>query len=243
MAKSERQKLLESGEARGILKPEHKAELAAMRKSQGASPQGFKPTAKDIDGAQKAVEAFEASNEAIRTYDHIGPTLERFNPGPGKGLIYDAFTDNGGGFFDKLGAAVGTVVRPILPQQDQDDYQVINAAVNRNVKNWHKIEKGVQTAQDDVIAAKTDFNASNSVSANRRIIAKNRKEAELARVRTLLHSKWVGKYGSIARASENGMTFPQAAAMAERDYLASKARRQAPPSTRKAPSGWSVIEE
>lgn len=240
---NERLKLLESGEARGILRPEHKAELARLRAAGGGGAAKAKTSAQDQKALTEGSDRAAAAGQSLRLYDNVTPALERFDPGPVKGSIYGMVMPNdGGGFWDGLGAVVGTPIRALLPQQDKDDYQRIDAARAERVALRQKEQKGPQTDKDATLYGKADIGANKSLSTNRKIVRDNKTESHLTQVRALLQSKWVGRYGSLSQASPNGTTFEQALRFAEKDFLQSKARRSAPPSTRRAAAGWSVQE-
>jgi hypothetical protein len=241
--KSQRQTLLESGEARGILKPEHAAELAALRAKSGASASsGGEAKAQDRTGLLDAATRSTAASKSLRLYDSVQPAIDRFNGGPFKGTMYDMVMPNeGGGFLDNLGAVVGAPVRAILPGQDKDDYQRINSAKAERIGLRSMEQKGVMAKNDEIQFKAADISASKPRSVNSDIIARQRTESQLTKMRSLLESKWVARYGSTSKASPNGTSFLQASEDAERDFMRSQKRR-APPSTRRAQGGWSAEE-
>lgn len=244
MAKSERQKLLESGEARGILKPEHVAELAALRKKSGIAP-GAKvaPKAQDITGLTDAGVRAQAAGDSIRLYNNIQPAIDRFNPGPMKGTLYDMVMPNdGGGIMDSIGSFVGAPVRALLPNQDKDDFQKIDAARAERISLRQKEQKGTQTDRDAVLYGRADIGPNKSRAVNHSLIDQNKTKSQLVKIQAALQSQWVGRYGSITQLSPNGMSFDQAVNMAQKDYLKNRpSARTAPPSTRRD-DGWSVQE-
>lgn len=244
--KSERQLLLERGEALGKLKPEHVAELAALRAQQGASPiTGAKTEANDRKSLMEANERAAAADSSLRLYDRVTPSIDRFDGGPLKGTIYDMVMPNqGGGFWDGVGSFVGAPIRAVLPSQSKDDYQRIDAARNERIALRQKEQKGPQTDKDAAMYGKSDISATNSRAVNHSIINAQRQESELTKMRAYLESKWVARYGSTSKASPNGTTFTQAVQNATNDYMGqAKRRRAAPPSTRRASNdGWSVEE-
>lgn len=239
-AKSARQLLLESGEARGILRPEHVRELAALRSSSGKG--GSNPTAPDRKALIDAADHTNAASKTIRLYNSVAPAIDRFNPGPLKGTLYDTVMPNeGGGFFDSLGAFVGAPVRALLPSQDKDDYQAINSAKAERIGLRSMEQKGVMAKNDEMQFKAADISASKSRNVNHAIMDRQRNEAHLTQLRTLMQSQWVAKYGSTSKSSPNGTTFQQAIADAESNFARRQAqRRSAPPSTRQG--GWSITE-
>lgn len=235
--KTERQTLLERGEAQGKLRPEHKAELAAMRATIGAP----EAKASDKKALQEASERSDAARRSLRLYDSVQPAIDRFDGGPTKGTFFDAIMPNeGGGIADSIGAFAGAPIRALVPQQQIDDYQAINSARAERIGLRSMEQKGVMAKNDEIQFKAADISPSKTREANRGVLARSRTESILTKQRSYLESKWVSKYGSTANASPNGTTFEQALQEAQDNFSRS---RQAPPSTRKAAdSGWSVTE-
>lgn len=246
MAKSARQARLEQGEALGKLRPEHQAELNAMRaQSGGASGGKVKIEANDRKAVQEASLRAEAAGKSLRLYDSVAPAIERFNPGPLKGSMYDMVMPNeGGGFFDSVGAIVGAPVRALLPAQDKDDYQRINSARAERIGLRSMEQKGVMAKNDEMQFKAADISASKGKRVNADIVARQRMESNLTRIRSTLEQKWVSRFGSTSRAAPNGKTFAEIVDFAERDFMKARGpnRPKAPPSTRRAQGGWSAEE-
>lgn len=207
--------------------------------SGGSRTSGFKAEANDRKGVMEASERADAAGKSLRLYDSVTPAIERFDPGPLKGAMYDMVMPNsGGGFLDSLGSVVGAPVRALLPSQSKDDYQRIDSARAERIGLRSLEQKGVMAKNDEIQFKAADIGPGKSTKVNRDIIARQRTESLLTRQRSYLHSKWVARYGSTSRASPNGTTFEQAVQEAESNFR----NRTAPPSTRKkpAPAGWTI---
>lgn len=237
---NERIQRLQIGEAKGVLKPEHQAELDSYRRQgmiKTPTGGGYGRADRDLKALQEASARSDAASKSLRLYDSITPALERFNPGPLKGTIYDMVMPNeGGGFLDGAGALLGGLVRPLLPDQDEDDYQRINAARAERIGLRSQEQKGVQAKNDEIQFRLADISPSKSFAVNRDIIDRQRTDSLLAKQRALLESRWINKYGSTATPNPQGTSFQEAleASLGRYEQGMRKSRLpSAPPSTRK----------
>lgn len=205
-----------------------------------------KTTATDQKALNEAQDQAAAADSTLRLYNNVKPSIDRFDGGPAKGTLYDAVMPNqGGGFWDSVGAFVGAPVRALLPQQAKDDYQRIDAARSERIALRQKEQKGPQTDRDAAMYGKSDISATNSRAVNNQIIRQQTVESNLVRMRAYMQGKWVAKYGSTSHAAPNGMTYQQVVNNATKDYMQGTAQsilHPAPPSTRRASQGWSVTE-
>ena len=235
---NERMQLLIRGEQQGVLRPEHVKELAALRATSTAGT----TTAPDKKALTDASDRSSAAGKTLRLYDSVAPAIERFNPGPLKGSVYDALMPNDGeGFWGGVGSTLGAPLRALLPQQDKDDYQRINAAQSERVALRQMEQKGPQTDKDAAMYRQADLSPTRTKAVNRDIIARGRTESHLVKQKAALLNKWVAQYGSPSAPNHNGFTFQQASDWLEQNY-AKQQRPAAPPSTRRANDGWSVQE-
>jgi hypothetical protein len=244
---------LQIGAAKGVLKPEHQAELeryVAQGLVKGQGPADTASTTNvDKEALIKAQDRSDNADKSLRLYGDVRGAIERFNPGPLKGTLYGALMpDEGGGFWDGLGAVVGAIPRSvgIISPQDQDDYARINSARAERIGIRSQDQAGVQARNDEIQFKLADISPYKSKTVNKEIIGRAEREAIQDKLRAAVESRWVTKYGSIANASPSGRTFNQALNMA-RDHFQSggkpTAPRPAPPSTRKAAkAGWSYQE-
>lgn len=227
---------LQELEARGVIRPEHLAELNSYRQKGLVKGQPT-PSAETVDKSTytDALDRKQTAIKNLRLYDSVEGAIDRFNPGQAKGMLYRMFNDDeSGDILDTVGGALGVPLRAtrLMPKQDVDDYRRIVKARAERLGVRSQEQKGTQAKNDEVQFKLADISPLSSREVNRETISSARRESVDNLQRAELEARWISKYGSIAAPSKNGMSFGQALQLMSKNYQDQKRRRLAPPSTR-----------
>lgn len=241
--KTERQLLLERGEAQGKLKPEHQAELNTIRTAARAAA---KTTKDDRMALTKASATAAAERDALAAYQRAAQAVDTFDTGPIKASVLDvASPEPSGGWLDSLGAlTVGIPIRGVTSSKTlaaRDHLKTINAKIALASSGELK---GAASDADMALMRMTGISDYKTKAENKRIISDAARTSKVAQTRAAFTNGWIARFGSLSSASPNGTTFEKGLAEAENN-VRTGAHRKAPPSTRKyqPPSGWAVTRD
>lgn len=140
-------------------------------------------------GAAAGLEAKQRVAETL-------PAAKRLRGGPWRGAFLDAAIDNGGGFWDTLGAyAIGAPMRLIgaIPQRDVEDYQTVQRNALLSTRQSETGEKGTQTEGDAArsLAATISARTADPTGTAAQVIGK----ADRQQKRAYFYTKWANQYG------------------------------------------------
>jgi len=212
------------------------------------SPARTKPTSDDMKALIAASDKAAAERDASLEYDSLRKAVSDFDTGPVKARFLDmVLPDQDGGVLDTIGATVGLLARPFISDRTMAARDRLNTASAQTALEGSQMMKGSSSDKDTALMRTAGVSPYKSSGENRRILNAAQRDSGLEQTRSLLKSRWIAKFGSLANASPNGMTFEQAQRLAEEDYLkrpgskSAKRPRSAPPSTRKSSSAaWSI---
>lgn len=187
------------------------------------------------------------AQEARRIYDNASKVVKKFDPGPYRGRLLEIATpEEGGGFFDSLGAAVvGGPLRMIgaITPQETDAYQLLRGYQSDQVLQKQLLQKGPQTDVDAARLQLTEISPSKSLAANRAVIEQGQRKAERSQARTIWLKRFAQKYGLNGRTPE-GYTADELWAQ-KADYITQRLLHNAPAQYRgggAAPTGNGTIK-
>lgn len=206
-----------------------------------------KPSSDDMKALIAASDKASAERDASLEYDSLSKAVDDFDTGPVKARFLDmVLPDQDGGVLDTLGATVGLLARPFISERTIAARDRLNTASAQTALDGSQLMKGASSDKDTALMRTAGISPYKTKAENKRILSSAQRDSGLEQARALVKSRWIAKYGSLANASPNGMTFEQVQRIAEDDYLkrpgSKSARpRPAPPSTRKpSNSGWSI---
>lgn len=152
------------------------------------------------------------SAETRRMYERAEGAVNTLRPGPNRGRFLEIATpEEGGGFFDTLGAAlVGGPARLIgaITPQDTNAYQSLKALQSENVLGKQILQKGPQTESDAARLQLTEISPSKSGKVNKEIIEAGKRKTDRVRAKAIFYTKFANKYG-LNGTSPNGFTADQ----------------------------------
>jgi hypothetical protein len=193
----------------------------------------------------------QTERDAMKDYDATERAVRTMDTGPLKASFLDAITPSeNGGILDTVGSVAGLIARPFISQDTLDARDTLNTVAARSVTRGQTLPPGPASDRDVALARTAGVNPYKGTKENLRIIGAARRDSGLEQTRALLKSGWISKFGSLANASPNGMTFEEAQQIAENDYLKAPGSRSARPALPKAPppslrkktsgDGWSI---
>lgn len=143
-------------------------------------------------------EASRAAPFVDEIYNRAEKAIDKFQPGPYRGMFYDALIpEQGGGFWDGVGGAIGSVARAagVLSEEDVKNFQMLKGAQAQRVLEVLKDQKGVQTEGDAVRAMLSDVGPFKSVDENKQLLQESRVKTSQAPSRARFYQQWARTYG------------------------------------------------
>lgn len=176
-----------------------------------------KTTAQDMKALTEASSRAEAEADAQRDYDSLSSAVRTFDTGPVRGALFDAFAPNDGGAWDTVGTLIGALPMAGVPTETKVARDRLKTASASNAIASSAQMKGAASDRDMALLRTSGISTGKHVQENQRILTKAQMDSKRSQARALLTNKWISKFGSLAQASPNGMTFEQAVNYANRD--------------------------
>lgn len=196
-----------------------------------------KTSAQDRQELNAASSKAAAERDALRTYSKAKDAVETMGTGPGWASYLDAITpEEGGGVLDSVGGFLGTPLRALVSQDTWDARDHLKT-VNANVALAGSQQmKGSSSDKDTALMRLSGIGPSKTEGENLRIIQDATYTSGLEQARALIKADWIGKFGSLANPSPNGMTSEQALQMGEQRYDEYYYRRRKTPAKTAQPT-------
>jgi hypothetical protein len=176
-----------------------------------------------------------SAGEVRRQYAAAAPVIKRLGTGPFRGAFLDAATaEDGGGFWDKIGAALVGVPAKLtgaVTDQDTADFTNLKALQARRVLAEQTLQKGVQTEGDATRIKAGDIGPYMPEATNLATAERGVGMADRSAQRAAFYTAWTNKYG-LNGVNENGQAAEQ--------VFSKWSSQQRPPASGSGSSGITV---
>lgn len=198
-ALSKRIEILEMAEAQGKeLRPEHQAELDHYRQQGLTKGSIGKLGVQDNKALNEMRDAHSSALTVNRDYREVAGALDRTNMSPAKAAWLETMVPSeDGGFFDKLGAAIGQGAQGLglLDPQTVTDYQTLRGLQSKRVMDAQIAQKGPQTEADAARLQLGEVSPLKTKDANIAVMKRGMADAVLAKRKLPFFQKWANQYG------------------------------------------------
>ncbi len=197
---------------------------SGVKVTSGAAPGGRGASAggtslEDLKELRQASAKAEAERDARQSYAATRQAVLDMDTGPLKAKWLDMITPDGdGGWADTIGGFLGTPFRAAISDKTMAARAALATNNARFTMNGANKLKGPASDKDTALARTATVNANKPVAENLRIIDEARRESSLAQARAQFKSRWISKFGSIARPGPNGASYEAVLADAERRF-------------------------
>ena len=174
--------------------------------SAGRGPRG-ELSVQDNKALNEMRDGHSAGLNVNRDYREVARALDRGRVTPENAGMLKAFIpEEGGGFFDSVGAWLGS---PFIEQQTKDDWNTLNALQSRRVMDAQIAQKGPQTEADAARLKLAEVSPYKSKQANIGVMLRGMADATLAKKKLPFMQKWANKHG-LNGVDEQGRTADEA---------------------------------
>lgn len=140
-----------------------------------------------------------SARETQRVYEQTGKDVKTLKPGPNRGRFLEIATpEEGGGFFDTLGAiAIGGPARMLgaIKPEETDAYQRLRGLQSQQVLERQLAQKGPQTESDAARLMLTEISPSKSAAVNRSIVERGSWKTKRDQAKAVFYGRFANKWG------------------------------------------------
>lgn len=155
----------------------------------------------------KQREGAQGINKLISDIDAGASTVDRFQPAPGKGILYGAGTPTDDDYATTVLAK--KLVGEFLPDDQQENWQRLTGLQNSAVLAGQQQQAGVQTEGDALRQKLTAISPNKSVRVNAQVLADARYDAGMAQQRPGFYTFWANQNGSLNALNKDGKSADQ----------------------------------